>query len=207
MISRGVMNPSRSISESAVRRKTGGLITKRCVGPAGARCADDQECGAAGHRAGSVATWLGMGLGLGCSGCRRCGRWRGGRQRCCCVRLRSVLPRTYPALDPPGACSTVITRTSLPGFSVRSLDMSPLMRHSRTNATSLVAHRLRRMAPPLTAISLILAPEVRPGAHPRARADTGRRTKEATMTEHPNPSPIPNHVATEPARWPAAPHS
>src|SRR5215475_977341 len=53
------------------------------------------------------------------------------------------------ALDPPGACSTVIIRTSLPGFSVRSLDMSdvtlsswatalPLMRHSRTSATSLI---------------------------------------------------------------------
>jgi C4-dicarboxylate-specific signal transduction histidine kinase len=35
-----------------------------------------------------------------------------------------IEPTARPQLDPPGACSTVITRTSLPGFSVRSLEMS-----------------------------------------------------------------------------------
>jgi quercetin dioxygenase-like cupin family protein len=38
------------------------------------------------------------------------------------------------------------------------------------------------MAPPITGNSLNPASEVRPGAHPLARADTGARTKEATMT-------------------------
>src|SRR5262249_11727883 len=42
-------------------------------------------------------------------------------------------------------------------------------------------HRFRGMAPPLTG-SLILHREYAQGAHPLARADPGRRTKEATMT-------------------------
>src|SRR5215468_9583907 len=38
------------------------------------------------------------------------------------------------------------------------------------------------MAPPLTGKSLILHRKYAQGAHPLARADPGRRTKEATMT-------------------------
>src|SRR5262249_60141776 len=87
------------------------------------------------------------------------------------------------ALDPPGACSTVIIRASLPGLSGRSFDISgvtlgscaaavPVMKHSRTNATRLIVMVASFAArnPPATAGEI-------PGAH--VRSGSGGRLRAA----------------------------
>src|SRR5262249_40640874 len=71
----------------------------------------------------------------------------------------------------------------------RERPRSPILRRPRRRALARAAgrsaprpHHSRRMAPPITGSSLIPHCRYAQGAHPLARADPRRRTKEATMT-------------------------
>jgi hypothetical protein len=88
------------------------LVHERCIGPARARRLRDQKRGAVdSRRGGSMARSLGLGLGLGRSGCsgfghRRFGRW--GARCALILRLRLVLPTTL--LSRSGALRTTAIR-------------------------------------------------------------------------------------------------
>ena len=82
-----MLNPTGSYPCGFAWRRHCLLIRKRCVGPARARRLGDQKRGAADpRRGGSMARSLGLGLGR--SGCSRCGRRRFAR------RGRSLRPTT-----------------------------------------------------------------------------------------------------------------
>ena len=84
-----MLNPLRKLILAASLGAGIASFAKRCVGFARTRRAGDQKRGAADRRGGSMARWLGLGLGR--SGCSRCG---------CCALVGTALVGPYYGYGP-----------------------------------------------------------------------------------------------------------